>query len=54
MDITQFLIMIAPPLVMVACVALVFLWATYGKTPNYINEDKDKDNNEPVQKVANQ
>nr|WP_090889854.1 hypothetical protein [Evansella caseinilytica] len=31
MNLTWFLITIAPPLIVFACILFVFLWATYGK-----------------------
>lgn len=43
MDITWFLIMIAPPLVLFTAVFVVFLWASKGKTPAFVREAENQD-----------
>ncbi|MBU9714601.1 cytochrome bd oxidase small subunit CydS [Evansella tamaricis] len=53
MNLTWFLIMIAPLLVLVACIALVFLWATYGKTPAFIAEETDGEGDNQNRKLVN-
>ncbi|WP_281170427.1 cytochrome bd oxidase small subunit CydS [Alteribacter aurantiacus] len=39
MDLTFFLIMIAPPLVLVGAVAFVFVWAAKAKPPHYLQDN---------------
>ncbi|ADU28541.1 cytochrome bd oxidase small subunit CydS [Evansella cellulosilytica] len=42
MDMTTFLIMVAPPLLLVACVVLVFVWATFAKEPAFVREAQEQ------------
>lgn len=39
MDMTWFLITVAPPLVLIACVFIVFWWATAAKPPAFVIEE---------------
>ncbi|MFA9556566.1 hypothetical protein ACERII_04560 [Evansella sp. AB-rgal1] len=54
MNVTWFFITIAPPLVLIACVALVFLWATYGKTPAFILENSEEQERNNTKKTVNE
>ncbi|MGJ9383613.1 cytochrome bd oxidase small subunit CydS [Salipaludibacillus sp. CF4.18] len=46
MDIHTFLIMIAPPLVLIAAIFVVFFWASKGKTPAFVEEADYQENNQ--------
>ena len=41
MNLTEFLITIAPPLVLIACVFIVFFWAAKAKEPAFVREEKE-------------
>lgn len=36
MDLTWFLITIAPPLIVITCIVIVFVWATKAKPPAFV------------------
>lgn len=40
MDLTWFLITIAPPLIVIACIVIVFVWATKAKPPAFVIEEQ--------------
>lgn len=40
MSLTWFLITIAPPLIVLACIVIVFVWATKAKPPAFVIEEQ--------------
>ncbi|MDG5788028.1 hypothetical protein QA612_11055 [Evansella sp. AB-P1] len=53
MSLTWFLIMIAPPLTMVACIIIVFIWATKGKPPAFVTEAEQEETNDVLDQAGN-
>ncbi|UTR14187.1 hypothetical protein MM221_16685 [Salipaludibacillus sp. LMS25] len=43
MDLTTFLIMVAPPLVVVLTLFIVFFWGAKGKPPSFIQENENNE-----------
>ncbi|MDQ0256066.1 nitrogen fixation-related uncharacterized protein [Evansella vedderi] len=50
---TWFLITIAPPLVLIACIFIVFWWATAARPPAFVLEDQYEEEIDENHKVNN-